>query len=620
MYEHLQATVAAEVEVGVLIDGLRLVLRQVLHRQAERLLIILGELGLRWVGGTADARGQHVGHGLALGVLLDVDGTHLEHARLCAGRGLQVLLILAPFAAHEVERSEAQHDGLLESGEEHAHEADGGEVVDGSHLLLILGERYAILIPTDGERVAVAQLGIIVTMVDDVGVFRLHAAVVGLQLVVADGDAILIVALILVERIVLVDVLHVGAGLVAAVVAFGLVVGRRRVALRVIDALVAVHDGAPLTVEVGAAEVVVVVAGGVLAPGLDERVVLHDGADGVEPLAVGAEGALLLVGQTVQSDVLQLSRAAGRGEGIGLSGLHGNLAPLCLLEARRAVDGHAALIELLAVAEHVLRDLAQVDVQLAAVLRGGAVLTRIYIRIEHPELHVLDVSLLEVGRLQFAHHAAPAAGRILQRTVRIEVERQVVGAALLRIVSQVEHGQGRRGAVVGRLVAVGIELLDVDLADVVVRQLIQVALDVGRREARRAAGEDGVDVIPCQQGTSIAGGYRLLVVMSGEHRGHARQHPCLRVADVEQVLRILEVVQIGGIVLRAVALAGDELGKLARERDLRGLRAVQQGQAVEQVGQPLRLLLPVHVESPDGVVQRFLAHGHLGDEGLLLQV
>ena len=41
---------------------------------------------------------------------------------------------------------------------------------------------------------------------------------------------------------------------------------------------------------------------------------------------------------------------------------------------------------------------------------------------------------------------------------------------------------------------------------------------------------------------------------------------------------------------------------------------------VEDRGEPLRLLLPVYVQPPDGVVQGFLAHGHLRDEGLLGEV
>ena len=221
--KHLQPLVLAKVDVDVLIDGLRLVLAQILHHQAKGLLVVLGELWLVGVGHTRDARRQHVGHGLALGVLLDVDGAHLQGARLGAGAGLQVLLVLAPCAAHQVERAETQHDVLFESGQEHTHEADGGEVVDGAFALLVGREGDAVLIPAHGDAVVIAQLGRIVAVVHDIAAFRLLPAVVGLQLVVADGYAVLVVALILVQGVVLVQVFHVGAGLVAAVVALALV-------------------------------------------------------------------------------------------------------------------------------------------------------------------------------------------------------------------------------------------------------------------------------------------------------------------------------------------------------------------------------------------------------------
>ena len=47
---------------------------------------------------------------------------------------------------------------------------------------------------------------------------------------------------------------------------------------------------------------------------------------------------------------------------------------------------------------------------------------------------------------------------------------------------------------------------------------------------------------------------------------------------------------------------------------------MQEGDVVQHRRQPLRLLLPVHVQTPDGVLQRFLTHAHLRDEGLLREV
>ena len=135
-----------------------------------------------------------------------------------------------------------------------------------------------------------------------------------------------------------------------------------------------------------------------------------------------------------------------------------------------------------------------------------------------------------------------------------------------------------------------------------VTELFQVALDMGWCQRRRTTGEDGVHIIPRQTCTVIATGHRCLVVVVGEHRWHTRQHPCFGVTHIEEVLGVLEVIDIGGVVLCAVGLASYELGKLTCQSDLRGLGHMQQGQLVQHIRQPLRLLFPVQVQSPDGVV------------------
>ena len=117
-----------------------------------------------------------------------------------------------------------------------------------------------------------------------------------------DADLILIVALVLVQRIVLVDVLYVGVCLVRRVVALCPLIAVRRVALWHIDALVAVEDAGLLLVIVRASEVVVVVVGRVVVPGCTHAVV--DG-DFTQEVGIGVIRTFLLVVQTVQSDVLQ---------------------------------------------------------------------------------------------------------------------------------------------------------------------------------------------------------------------------------------------------------------------------------------------------------------------------
>ena len=47
---------------------------------------------------------------------------------------------------------------------------------------------------------------------------------------------------------------------------------------------------------------------------------------------------------------------------------------------------------------------------------------------------------------------------------------------------------------------------------------------------------------------------------------------------------------------------------------------MEEGNLVEHRREPLRLLLPVQVQTPDGVVEWFLTHGDLRDEGLFGEV
>ena len=528
MDEHLHTLVLPEVERGFLIDGLRLSRLHVRHDHIQGLLVVLHQLRLRGVGGTADARGQHVVHGSLVVVLLDVHRTHREGAGLRGG-GVQVLLVDTPLATHEVEAAEAEHDGLLESRHEHTHEAHAGEVVDRPHAVHIFHQGDAELIPVDARRVAITQFHATGAHVGDEAVGQRCAVAVGVEHLGRDAHFILIVALVLVEGEVLVDILHVGSGLVAGVVRLGLVFGLRRVALRVVVELISVEDALLLVVVVGAAEVVVVVAGRVVAPGFDDTVVGDDAAvhHRVEPLLIRPELPLLVIGKAVETHILQLSGTGGGGEGVGLCGLHRDLTPLGRHEVAGAVNRHTALIELLTIAQDILRDLTEVEVEVAAVVGGGAVLTGVDEGIEQPELDVLDVRLFEVVGLKIAHHTAPLRLGLTERTVAVEVARQVIRSALRGVVGQVQHLESRGGAVVGALVAVGIELLHIDLTHIVVRQLVEVALDVARRERRAAAGEDGIYGIPRQLRTVIAAGDTRLVGKLREHRRHARECPRL---------------------------------------------------------------------------------------------
>ena len=320
VYKHLHAFVLSQVEGGVLVHRLGLARAQVLGHEAERLLVGLDELWLRGVLLALYARWQHVVDRCLLGILLYAHRTGLERAAVGSA---QQLVIGSPLAPYQVECTETQHDGLAEVGEEHAHEAYAGEVVDVAFLLLVLVYGNTELIPGDGGLAAVAQRGRVASLVDDeVGA---HLQVFGTY-----AHVILIVFLVFVEGEVLVDVLHVGRRLVGSVVALGAAVAVGRVALWVVDKLVSVEYGRLHLVPVAATVVVIVVACRVIVDAVEHRLVHL--ALYLAEVSVLVVLAFLLVVESVESHVLQCAASLRCGEGIGHGALCGNLSPLCVGE------------------------------------------------------------------------------------------------------------------------------------------------------------------------------------------------------------------------------------------------------------------------------------------------
>ena len=282
-------------------------------------------------------------------------------------------------------------------GQEHTHETDARQV-DGALLAGVLRQRDAELVPLHRLATAIAQGDCGLTDVRDEVLAHLHV-------LRTDAHLVLQVALILVQRIVLVDVLNVRIGLIRGIIALRLLVAVWRVALWHVDTLVTLQDRSLAIVQIRASEVVVVVVGWVGNP-CRAHAVVHNHV--VEEVGIGRIAQLLVVRQTVESHVLLGSCTTGRGEGVGLCGLLGNLTPRCPAERSSTVDRHTTLVELLAVAQDILAHLTQVDEQVAAIVGSIALIAGIDEGVQQPELDILDVGSLEVVGVQLTHHSTPA--------------------------------------------------------------------------------------------------------------------------------------------------------------------------------------------------------------------
>ncbi len=297
--EHLQALVKTEVERRVLINAFRFARRQIRQRHGQCLLVAFHKLRLRRVGVAAYARRQGVVHRRLVVVFLNIHCRNVERAR--AGNAFERLVVHAPLAAHKVEAAEAQHDRLLEICHKHPHEAYRREIADAARLRIPIVNGDAELVPRRRFGVAVAQLHRRFALVDDVISADNH--IFG-----ADGNDVLVIIFVLVQSVILIDILGIRRGFVRSVVGLGARVGVGRVALRIVDVLVAAQNRGLHRVVVRAAEIMIIVAGGVVV-----NAVPHGRADLAlnlrQEVLIRIERPLLLVGEAVQADILQLSRA-----------------------------------------------------------------------------------------------------------------------------------------------------------------------------------------------------------------------------------------------------------------------------------------------------------------------
>ena len=311
---------------------------------------------------------------------------------------------------------------------------------------------------------------------------------------------ILIVTLILIQRIILVYILHIWICLVRGVKTLVIIIHIRWVALRIVYPLVSLKDWRLALIKLWATIITVVVICRVVLPSCAYAVVGY-GAYKIIECRIFWECLLLLVSKSVKTNILFQSRAWGCGKGIGLCCLYRNLSPLCVCETACSVDRHTALIEFLAVTQHILAHLTKVNIKVATVWRGITLLATIYKWVKEPELHIFYIRRLEIIDVELAHHTAPFISRTWHRTVWIDSGWEIIWTALCWVIRQVKYRQRWCCSIICALVSVRIQLTNIYLTHIVVWQLLQVALDMWRSERAATVCENRVYCIPWQQWT-----------------------------------------------------------------------------------------------------------------------
>ena len=210
---------------------------------------------------------------------------------------------------------------------------------------------------------------------------------------------------------------------------------------------------------------------------------------------------LILVDETVKADILMDASTTGVVVGISDRTQIRDSPPnrcdkICIV----TIGGQAVLITLETILEDILTHITQVEVQQASIL---VVQFGVHERVKHPELDILDASLLKVSIVNFAHNATPSLLGIEQMSFNVNIGSiQVVGTALTRIEREVKRLDDGRFTIID--VTTWKHFVNRYLTGVGIGQRIQVILDVSRSIGRTAFCEQPVDGIPRQQRAILA--------------------------------------------------------------------------------------------------------------------
>ena len=368
MHEHLQSFEHAHVHAQVSEYGPGIAIQKLADPKRKRLLVLLLQGGGAEEDLSVDPRGKDVGDRSSRSVFFEIHRIHFKDGVAAFIGGyifpdpIQGEAVASPFSAHQIHRGKAQDHRLLKIGQEHAHEANGAEVIDRTHALVGKENGDLELIPGGRADLPVGQLD--ARSGESVGdVVLTYDHVLG-----PDAHLVLIVALRFAHGLVPVQVLHIGQLSGRLREAVHLLSGG--VVLRVVEEFVPIQYVAIRCVVVGGEVVFEIVSGRVCRGRLVGSCALSDiGRDPAQiaERAVHRPVGFLCIVESIQTHVLIHSR--GR---IVVKCSNKRLVPWHVTPDGRihyggiACGRHSVFEHLSSILQYVFRDGAQIEIQIAS--------------------------------------------------------------------------------------------------------------------------------------------------------------------------------------------------------------------------------------------------------------
>ena len=155
---------------------------------------------------------------------------------------------------YQVQGCQAEHDGLIKSGQEHPNETNRRKVIHSTNILLVIFNGNAEQIPIDWLSLIITSLWVCRPLIDDIVLANAHF--IGIYC-----NTILIVLLVLIQRVILIDIFDIRRCFVSRSIIFLRAFRIGRVTVRIIDILIALKYILFSAVIIRTAEIMIPVSG-----------------------------------------------------------------------------------------------------------------------------------------------------------------------------------------------------------------------------------------------------------------------------------------------------------------------------------------------------------------------
>ena len=255
MHIHPEGFITQHIQIHILINSTSIPFPQIHHLQSHSLLIQLPHLGIGSIHNPVDTRRHNIIDRSFRGILFQIHHRHIESRILVIVRQtvVQRPFIFPPVIPHQIEARHTQHDTVLKSFQEHTHKTNRLQIRLPPLRALGAIQRNPDLIPFNFLRGSVRQFNRSRGYTADEILSHLHFIRSQMKVITEKSFRFI-------QRIIAVNILHIGQCGCSRGIGFRRHFRRRRIAFRAVIAFIPFQNRSLQSIEIRSPEKMVIIA------------------------------------------------------------------------------------------------------------------------------------------------------------------------------------------------------------------------------------------------------------------------------------------------------------------------------------------------------------------------